>query len=73
MAVQEAVELEKRFSVERDAIHGSEFQVAFAQTVFNGVFGKRRVMFLAREPFLLRGGENLSVAHQARGAVVIKR
>jgi hypothetical protein len=29
-------------------------------------------VFFAGEPFLLRGGDNLSVAHQARGAVVVK-
>jgi hypothetical protein len=29
-------------------------------------------VFFAGEPFLLGGGDNLSIAHQAGGAVVVK-
>jgi hypothetical protein len=29
-------------------------------------------VLLAREPFLLRGGDDLSVTHQTGGAVVVK-
>ena len=56
----------------RDVVQVAGLDAACAQAIFHGVFGKGHVVFLAGEPFLLRGGDNLSVAHQARGAVVVK-
>jgi len=40
--------------------------------MFHGVIGEGRVVLFAREPLLLRGGDDLPVAHQARRAVMMK-
>ena len=36
------------------------------------VFGKGRIVLLAREPLLLRRRNDPPIAHQARGAVVVE-
>src|ERR1700694_4001272 len=73
ITVQNAVELQKWLFVERDKIEIADFDAALAQAVFDRVRRKRRVVFLARETFLLRGRNNLSIPNQTRRAVVIKR
>src|SRR4030081_1176054 len=55
ITVQNTVELQKWFFVESDEVEIADFDTTFAQTVFNRVLGKRGVVFLARESFLLRG------------------
>ena len=70
--MQDTVELEERLFVEGDVIEVADLDAAFTQAVLQGVLRKTRVVLLAGEPFLLGRGDDLSVAHEARRAVVIE-
>ena len=72
ITVQNAVELEERLFVERHEVEVADFEAAFTQTVSDCILRKTGVVLLAREPFLLGGGDDFSVAHETRCAVVIK-
>src|SRR5258708_7833712 len=66
IAVQDAIKFQKWLFVERDVIHVADFYATFAQTIFDRIFWKGRVVFFAGESFLLRGGDDPSVTHEAR-------
>src|SRR5262245_22059016 len=72
IAVENAVKLNKRFFVERDVVHLRQRNAALPQAILDGMFRKGRVVFLARETLLLCGGNDLPIAYQARGAIVVK-
>ena len=72
ITVQNAVELEERLFVERHKVEVADFEAAFSQAVLDCILRETGVVFLAREPFLLGGGDDFSVAHEAGCAVVIK-
>ncbi len=42
------------------------------QAIFDGVGRKARIVLLAGEAFFLSGGDNLAVADQRRGAVMVE-
>ena len=69
--MQDAVELHERLLVKRDVVEFLRRDAAFAQAILDGVPRKSRVVLLSRETFLLRGGDDLPITHQARGAVVV--
>ena len=73
VAVQDTVELQEWFLVERHQVHVSHSNPAGLQAPFHRVFGEGRVVLLARKPLLLRSRHDATVLHQACGAVVIKR
>jgi len=66
------LELEQRLVIERDCCQVAYSDATLAETVVDGPFGKRIVAFLSSEPFLLRGGDDVAIAQQAGGAVVIE-
>ena len=70
--MEDPVEFQERLLVKRDVIQVADFDAAFAEAVFDGLGGEGGIVFFAREPFLLGGGDNLAIANQARGAVVVK-
>src|SRR6185503_5837999 len=70
---QDPLELEQRLVVERDAVELARPEADRGQAVVDRAGGKGRVTLLPGEPFLLRGRDDVTVAQQARGAVVIER
>jgi hypothetical protein len=44
----------------------------FVQAIFQRIVGETGIVLLAREAFLLRGGDDLAVTQQGGGAVVIE-
>src|ERR1041384_6902937 len=72
ITVQDPIELQKRLLVERDVIKIADVDAAFAQAIIDRAFWKIGVVFFARESFLLRGGDDFSIANETSRAVVIK-
>ena len=70
---EEPFELEERLVVEGNPVNVVECDAGFIETPSDGVGGIARVVFLAREAFLLRRGHDAPVLHQGRGAVVVER
>ena len=73
VGLQDPLELEQRLVVEADVgeIRRSRCRPASRQYV-DGVAREGGVALLPREPLFLRRGDDLAVAQQARGAVVIE-
>lgn len=72
IGLQDAPELEGGLVVERhgvDGVPGGE--PGLGEAVADGVDGEAGVVLLAREAFLLGGGDDLAVAHEAGGGVVV--
>src|SRR5215471_5717910 len=72
IGLQQSLELHQRLVVERDVAQVAQRDAAFTKTVTNRFTREPGVMLLAREAFLLRGGDDFAVSQQARGAVVIE-
>src|SRR5262249_33477860 len=72
IAVQDAIELQERLFVERDIIEIADADAAFTKAIINGMLRETRVVFFARESFLLRGRNDSSIPYQTSRAVVIK-
>src|SRR5262245_19900995 len=70
--LEAAIEFEERLVVKRDVVQLRGSDACFGQAVVDRVLGKTIVMFLSREPLFLSGGDNLSVADQRSGAVVVE-
>ena len=73
ITLQQAFEFQDRLVVERDVIQVIRGDASLAKAERRGRFRKAMVVLLAREPFFLRGGDDLAVADQAGGGVVIER
>src|SRR5438105_1570012 len=71
--LEEPLELEQRFVVERDVIDVVERISRGAQAISDGVLRKSRIVLLARESLFLRGGDNGAVIDKRGSAVVIER
>ena len=72
VGLQDPLELEKRLVVEADVVEIRRGDSCGAEAVANRVLWKGGVAFLTCEAFLLGGGHDLTVGHQACRAVVIK-
>jgi hypothetical protein len=72
VGLQNPLELEQRLVVEPHELQLAWLDARRAQTILHRARGERRVALLAGEPLLLRRGEDLPVAEQAGGAVVIE-
>src|ERR1043165_2997728 len=71
---EEPIEFEKRFFVERDEIKlGGIGETGLAQAIIDRVSRKAGVMFFSRETLFLGGRQDFAIAHQAGGAVMVKR
>ena len=70
--MQNSVELQEWFFVKRNAIEVAYVDAPFAQAVTHGLVWKIRIVLFAREPFLLCGGDDFSIAHETCRAIVIK-
>ena len=74
IGLEHALELEQRLVVEADGLEVVRRRCRPPrQAVVDGVGREARVALLAREALLLRRGDDLAVAQQARGAVVVER
>ena len=73
IGLEQALELQERLVVERDVVDPVEIGAAFAQAILDRVLGEGGIVLLAREPLLLRGGDELAVGDQRSRAVVIER
>jgi hypothetical protein len=71
IGLQQSLELDQRLVVEDHMIQVRQRDAASVQTVADRIGRKARVVLLAREAFLLRGSQDLAVAHQAGGTVVV--
>ena len=69
---EQPLEFQERFVVERNVLDARSIDAGLFQTVGDGFLRKSRVVFFAREAFFLRGCDDLSVAQQCCGTVVIK-
>src|SRR5262249_28758432 len=70
--LEQALELEEWLVVEADVVARVEREPPPLQAVADGVRGEAGVVSLAREALLLRGRDDLAVAHQARRRIVIE-
>ena len=70
--MQDTIEFYKRLLIEGDKIDLLTGNAAGLETIVDRVFGKGCVVFLSRESFLLGGGKDRAVTHQACGAVVVE-
>ena len=70
--MQETIELQEGLFVESHVIDLLNANFTFAQAIFDSEFWKAGIMLLAGEPFLLGGGNDPAVAHEAGGAIVVK-
>ena len=70
--MQDPIKFYKRLLIERDEIDLLTGNAAGPETIVDRVLGKGCVVFLSRESFLLGGGKDRAVTHQARGAVVVE-
>ncbi len=73
VSLEQSFKFQQRLVVEDHPIQIAGINRSFPQTVGQRVTRKARVMFLAREPFLLGGRDNFTVVQQSRRAVVIER
>jgi hypothetical protein len=73
VGLEQPLELEERLVVERDEVHILELDARLREAVVERVAREARVMLLPRETFLLRGRDDLAVAHDGRCGVVIER
>ena len=59
--LDDSLELEHRLVVEHDMIEITTCDACFGKAVIGGVFRQTRVVFFAREPLFLGGGDDLAV------------
>ncbi len=69
---QQALELEEGLVVEGYMIDILQADAGFVQAIFQRIVGETGIVLLAREAFLLRGGDDLAVTQQGGSAVVIE-
>ena len=69
--LEEALELHERLVVERHVVELLGGEPSRLEAVARGVRGKLRVVLLAGEALLLRGGDDLPVDEKTRGRVVV--
>ena len=72
VGLEQALELQERLVVEDDVVDVLQRDPAGLQAVFDRLGGEGRIVADAREALLLRGGHDLALLHQRRGAVVIE-
>ncbi len=72
IGLEQAVELEERLVVEADVIELRRPNTGLGETVPGGSEREAVVVLLAGEALLLRGGDDLSVHHQAGRRVVVE-
>ena len=72
IGMRDPIKFYKRLLIEGDKIDLLTGNAAGLETIVDRVFGKGCVVFLPRESFLLSGGKDCTVTHQARGAVVVE-
>jgi hypothetical protein len=68
---QQAGEFQHRLVIENDAVQVRRLQPAVTQAKLDGLPRKIRLVLDARKPFFLRGGDDLAVAQQRGGGVVV--
>src|SRR5690349_12136225 len=73
VTLEQAFEFENRLVVERDEIHVRQAHARLAQAVGERLRREARIVLLACEALLLRGGDDPAVLHERSGAVVIER
>ncbi len=73
IAMEDAIKFDERLLVKGHTVHLRQRNAALPQAILDRVSGERRVVLFAREPFLLCRSDDLAIAHQARGAIMIKR
>ena len=71
--LEKPLELCQRLVVERDVVEIRRRHAGFPEAIPDGLCGESGVVFLAREPFLLRGRRDPTVNDERGGAVVIER
>src|SRR5579871_1267283 len=69
---EQPLELQERLVVKNNKIDIAERAAGLYQAILGRVRWKSGIVLLAREALLLRGRDNFAIAHQRRGAVVIK-
>ena len=69
----QAFELEERLVVKRHVIDLGGGHAGLLKAIAQGIERKIRIVFFARKALFLRRGDDLAVAHQRGGAVVIER
>ena len=72
VGLQQPLEFQQRLLVETHEIELRDADASFAQAIRHRVRGKGGIVFLAREPFFLRGGDDASVLDQARRRIVVE-
>ena len=72
-ALDDAVKREQRVLVENHGRQLGRIDERLFEAIVDGVLREARVVLLAREAFLLGCSDDLAVAHQGRGGVVIER
>ena len=70
VGLQQPLELQERLVVEGDMVHLVQPDAGLVEHAAHRVRGEARVVLLAGEPLLLRGGDRLSV-HEKRGRAVM--
>ena len=70
---EQALEFQERLVVERNLIDLVETDAGLFEAVVNGAMRESRVVLLAREALFLGGRNDLAIAHERRGAVVVER
>src|ERR1700736_629991 len=73
IGLEKTLELDHWFFIESDRIQGRDIQSRFAQAILDRQTRKPRVVFAARKPFFLSGGNNLTIPNQSGGGIMIKR
>ena len=72
ISLEQALEFEKRLFVEHDVVEFISLDPRRLQAIAHGDAGKSGIVLAAREAFFLRGGDDLAVNHERRGAVVVE-
>src|ERR1039457_4840628 len=67
VGLQDAAELAERLVVEGDGVKVVGPYLAFPEAIADRVKWKPRIVFLAREPFLLGSGNDPAIPHQRSG------
>jgi hypothetical protein len=72
VCLENALELEKRLVVKHDRREVAGSDTSFGETILHGSRRESIVTFFSGESLFLRCGDDISIAHEAGGAVVVK-
>src|SRR5262249_2948973 len=72
IGLEQALELEEGLVVENDVVHVLDRDAAGGEAIVDRPGGKIGIVPLARKPLFLGRGNDLAVAHQGGGAVVVE-